>query len=99
MRRLTVIAITVASTLAVSSSALYWWLESTWLVFAGPGQTLIFKAVGAEPNLYQQADGVMVLSEKQVAECEQGGGCAVYSRRELHRLIQSNILRPQGPNS
>lgn len=78
MRRITVIAITVFTTLAVTVTAEYAWLRS---------------------HAVQTSQGMALVESDQAKECADGGGCAIFSKRELYQLIQAIILRPQGPTS
>jgi hypothetical protein len=78
MRRLSVIAITVCATLAVTVAAEYAWLQG---------------------HAVQTSQGMALVESDQAKECAEGGGCAVFSKRELYQIMQAVILRAQGPNS
>lgn len=78
MRRLSVIAITVCTTLAVTVAAEYAWLRS---------------------HAVQTSQGIALMDDEQSSECRDGGGCAIFSKRELYQLMQAVILRAQGPTS
>lgn len=45
------------------------------------------------------SQGPAFVDEEQFSECQDGGGCAIFSKRELYQLMQAVILRAQGPNS
>jgi len=47
----------------------------------------------------QTSQGMALVESDQAKECADGGGCAVFSKRELYQLIQAIILRPHGPTS
>lgn len=47
----------------------------------------------------QTSQGMALLESEQAKECTEGGGCAVFSKRELYQLMRAVILRAQGPNS
>lgn len=71
MRRVSVILITVAATVAVITAA-------GALLFG------VSKAGGDE--------GWLLLHSKQAAECRDGGGCAVYSSRELATMLKAAAM-------
>jgi hypothetical protein len=47
----------------------------------------------------QTSQGMALVESDQAKECAEGGGCAVFSKRELYQIMQAVILRAQGPNS
>lgn len=95
MNRLTVIAATVISTLAVTAGAAAWWFKASYVAVSADEDVLVIKRIGSMPNLYSTSDGLIVLNGKQTVECATGGGCAIYSERELKRAIMHILLTLQ----
>lgn len=96
MRRLTVIAITVLSTLAATAGALSWWFTSSYVTVSADEGVLVIKRVGSMPNLYSTKDGLLVLTSEQAIECAGGGRCAIFSEREFAQEVARILLTLQG---
>ena len=68
MRRISVILITVACTLAVTAGA-------------------AFVAFGVRRD--NNDEGLLLLYSKQAKECADGGGCVIFSVREMATVLQA----------
>ena len=46
-------------------------------------------------TIRQTPDGILVLYAKQARECDEGGGCSIFSQREFEAAVYQILARQQ----